>query len=441
MRRTIAVIPAYRPGNRLLSLLQDLLTELPELDGVRQAAGNAGADDGERSDSGPAACGEACGAIDGVVVVDDGSGEEYARIFEEAKSLGCHVVCHEANRGKGAAIRSGIREALLLYGKSIDVVTADADGQHLPQDILRVAGALRRENSAGPDIDVPLSEEGAEAGANEQSPVEPARARVGSDGGAEAAAKEQPPALVLGVRDLSGGAVPLRSRFGNGLMRMNFLLSTGIRCRDTQTGLRGIPAALLPLALDAEGERYEYEMDFLKKAVKRARLVEVPIETVYEQGNAGSHFRPIRDSLLFYQKPLRFMATAVASNAVDWALFLLFLRLFGISAFSSFGKGAASPGVMASTALARIGSGLFNFQANRLWSFQSRGRAGVQAVRYLVLFFANMLCSAAAVTGLTALGLPAAAGKAAADVTLFIVNYQLQKSWVFRREAPGEGRR
>ena len=92
-----------------------------------------------------------------------------------------------------------------------------------------------------------------------------------------------------------------------------FKFGTGIACSDTQTGLRGIPPRLVPLALSTEGDRYEYEMNFLVEAVKTAPLVMIPIETVYENGNAGSHFRPVRDSLLIYRDPLIRLGTGMAA--------------------------------------------------------------------------------------------------------------------------------
>ncbi len=77
------------------------------------------------------------------------------------------------------------------------VVTADADGQHAPEDIERVADVLAA----------------------------------------------QPEALVLGARSF-GDDVPLRSRFGNILTRGIMHALLGRKLTDTQTGLRGIPVAL-----------------------------------------------------------------------------------------------------------------------------------------------------------------------------------------------------
>lgn len=375
MGKRIVLIPAYKPEDKMLRLLESL----------REYQDAENENDRE---------------IDGVVVVDDGGQESFRALFEAAEAMGCHVVHHEVNRGKGAAIRTGLQAAMDFFGPDIHVVTADADGQHLPADIVRIARTLSEKNG-----------------------------------------KTAPrPALVLGVRDFSGKEVPARSMLGNRITAVFFRLSTGTACSDTQTGLRGIPAALLTLALETEGDRYEYEMNFLTEAVKNADLIQIPIETVYEEGNRTSHFRPVRDSLLIYRKPLRYAAAAAGSALVDWALFLVFMRCFGFSAFSSgigrtagasAGAGSAARAAGISAAAARICSGAFNFEVNRRWSFQSRGHAGREAARYLILFGANMLCGAFMVTAFSYTGLPAALGKLISDTVLFIANYHIQKRWVF----------
>ncbi len=392
MGKIIVLIPAYKPEDKMLQLLESLKEYQGTMNDAPKPAGQAG--------SGT----EGAADIDlDIVVVDDGGQEAYRDLFEKAKAMGCRVVHHEVNRGKGAAIRTGVQAAIDTFGTDVHVVTADADGQHLPKDIVRVARALTEKNG-----------------------------------------KDAPrPALVLGVRDFSGKDVPARSMLGNRITAAFFRLSTGTACGDTQTGLRGIPASLLQLALDTEGDRYEYEMNFLTEAVRIADLVQIPIETVYEEGNRTSHFRPVRDSLLIYKKPLRYAAAAGGSAVVDWALFLLLLKLFGVSAFSSAaagtagaaasaGAGAAAKAAGISAVGARIGSGIFNFEVNRRWSFQSKAHAGRAAARYLILFGANMACNAGMVTAFSYMGMPAALGKIIADVTLFIVNYYIQKHWVFR---------
>ena len=75
-----------------------------------------------------------------LLVVDDGSGQDYVGWFEEAAAIeGCTVLHHEVNRGKGAALRTAFAFVQDKMPWVKGIVTADADGQHLPEDILTCA--------------------------------------------------------------------------------------------------------------------------------------------------------------------------------------------------------------------------------------------------------------------------------------------------------------
>jgi glycosyltransferase involved in cell wall biosynthesis len=195
-----------------------------------------------------------------VVVVDDGSGNEWMELFSGLERMsGVHLVRHENNQGKGKALKSGFRYVRTALPGLKGVVTADADGQHRVEDIVRVGLALEH---------------------------------VGSG-------------AVLGARAFSG-EVPLRNKFGNLLTREVFALLTGARLSDTQSGLRGFSSELLPTLECIEGERYEYETTVLATLCRMGRKpVEVTIETIYLEGNRSSHFDPLRDSARIYAALLR----------------------------------------------------------------------------------------------------------------------------------------
>jgi len=313
-----------------------------------------------------------------LMVVDDGGGPAYAELFHQAEGLGGVVERHERNRGKGAAIKTALKAAVSQWGAGISCITADADGQHLTKDILAVAEALVR----------------------------------------------QPDSLVLGVRDFSGEDVPPRSKFGNRVTSVFFRMISGVACPDTQTGLRGIPAGLLDMALAEEGERYEYEMNFLMDAVHKASLCLIPIETVYEEQNRASHFRPVADSLRVYGRFVRFLLASLAGSVVDcvlFALFKLFLRL------------PQTETVILATVMARLCSGGVNFLLNRHFSFRSRMPVGREIFRYLVLFLGQMAASAVLVA-LLGYVLPALVAKVIVDTGLFFLSFRIQKNWVFAGE-------
>ena len=189
-----------------------------------------------------------------VILVDDGSGENYRRIFSTAKRF-ADVLVHETNMGKGKAIKTGLAYVKRHYPENTVVVTMDADGQHSVSDAVRVAEAAADETKS----------------------------------------------LVLGVRCF-GRDVPKRSRFGNTVTRFVFRAVTGLGVSDTQTGLRAFGSEQIPFMLGVDGERYEYEMNVLLKYAKgKIPIIEVKIATIYFDNNEGSHFGTFKDSFRIYR--------------------------------------------------------------------------------------------------------------------------------------------
>src|SRR5439155_8963512 len=78
-----------------------------------------------------------------VLVVDDGSGPGYADRFDRLEHIPkVHLLRHAINLGKGAALKTGINYFLCTFPQLAGVVTADADGQHTAEDVLRVGVSL-----------------------------------------------------------------------------------------------------------------------------------------------------------------------------------------------------------------------------------------------------------------------------------------------------------
>lgn len=197
-----------------------------------------------------------------IVIINDGSEEECSDIFETLSSrFQCDIVNHEKNMGKGAAIKTGIKYVSRIYPESSGIVTADGDGQHAAEDILRVAKALHQNQGS----------------------------------------------LILGSRDFSEKDVPFKSRWGNRITSIVFKLSTGKECPDTQTGLRGIPKELKEICLSVSGDRFEYEMNTLLEFVgHNIPLRHITIETIYLENNKSSHFNPVKDSIRIYSNILKY---------------------------------------------------------------------------------------------------------------------------------------
>ncbi|MEU7954119.1 glycosyltransferase family 2 protein [Micromonospora chalcea] len=202
-----------------------------------------------------------------VLVVDDGSGPAAAGVLRAARDRGAEVLRRRVNRGKGVVLRTGFRYAATRH-PGHDVTCVDADGQHRVEDVCRVAGRMRATG-----------------------------------------------AMTLGVRRFDG-EVPARSRFGNAATRVAFRLATGRDVRDTQTGLRAYPAGLLDWLVTVPGDRFEYEMDVLLRAVGAGLPVEqVDIATRYHADNAGSHFSALADSVRIYRPLVGFAAARLTGGA------------------------------------------------------------------------------------------------------------------------------
>lgn len=350
------LIPAYKPGNGLIDLVNQISHET------------------------------ACN----VVVVDDGSGAGYKPVFDAVRGVtGCHVISYETNGGKGYALKKGFQYCAEQFRHRQDfagVVTADADGQHILKDILKVGKALS------------LSDRH----------------------------------LVLGVRSF-GKDVPLRSKLGNNITIMVYRLGSGRKVTDTQTGLRGIPFRTLPAMIELEGDRYEYEMNMLM-GLKEMELevTEVPIETVYIDDNSSSHFNPLKDSIriysLIFKKAymLKYVLSSVAAFLVDYLISALLFGLFQVP-------------VEIAMIPARVVSSVFNFFVNKSFVFQNKestaGQYFLQTLGYFALVAFNLILIARPLTQLlVGWGISEYLALPIANITQFIISYLVQKLIIFRRK-------
>jgi glycosyltransferase involved in cell wall biosynthesis len=309
-----------------------------------------------------------------VLVVNDGSDKKHSPLFDELTRLpSVHVLRHAVNLGKGRALKTGTNYFLSELPELDGLVTADADGQHTPADIVRIAQVLLTSGER----------------------------------------------IVLGARTFSAG-VPLRSRFGNGLTRHIFAFVTGAKLADTQTGLRGFPRRLLPHLMILDGERYEYEMTVLAHVCRMGdKPVEVPIETVYLDGNRASHFDPIRDSMRIYFVLVRFYFSALVAAGIDFAGFSIAFALTG--------------NVLASIAVGRLSS-LVNFALNRRFVFHNRDSVQVVLWRYYALVAAIGPLSYLLIHALNRYAhWNVFAAKVVVDSLLSVVSFSVQRTFVFRR--------
>lgn len=345
------LIPSYEPNDSLLDLCKSL---------------------------------KASGITD-IIILDDGSGEAYNHIFEQAENdFECVVLHHEKNLGKGRALKDLFVYVLENKSDAIGCVTADSDGQHLTRDIIACRDALI----------------------------------------------EHPDSLIMGCRDFSIYGIPPKSLFGNSLTRKMFRLFVGMDISDTQTGLRGIPADFMKKLICVPGERFEFETNMLMESKGKFPIKEVTITTVYKDENRHTHFSPIKDSVriysIFFKYIFRFAASSLLSFVIDILLFTVLCRLFQNTAGVFY--------ITVATVGARIISSVCNYIINYKLVFKSKESFVSSSVKYYLLVVVIMMISALLTTlGVTFCGASSETiVKMIVDTGLFFVSYSIQKKIVFR---------
>lgn len=320
-----------------------------------------------------------------VAVVDDGSGPAYNAIFDALAGLpGCTVLRHPRNRGKGAALKTAIcwyRDSGAELG---GIITADCDGQHTVRDVLRLADAL----ALAPD------------------------------------------SLILGTRTFGPGTPP-KSAAGNRLISRAMDALYGIRLEDTQTGLRALPNRLLPALETLPGDRYEYELNMLIQANRMCvPFVTVPIETLYFDNNAGSHFRAVADTLriilLLCRCLVQYGLSSAASALVDVAFYGLMVKFV-------LDELPFAQRLTLAAAGARAISSIVNYSCNRRLPYVQNQRIFPTLLRYYILWACQLAVSIGLVWTLHIwLGVDELWTKLPVDLLLAAASYQVQMRWVFR---------
>lgn len=308
------VIPAYQPDANLLRLLNELHSRFINL------------------------------YIAPIVLINDGSGQDYDIVFSSCRSF-CHVIIgHKSNRGKGEALKSGFRYVLNNMPDALGAVTADADGQHNPASIK----VVMEEFMVHPDKLI--------LGTRSFDKKIHIKNNKNNKGGNKD-----------GNRDSNN--IPLRSKIGNIVTQKVLSCVTADKSTppliyDTQTGLRGYPLWLMKECLQFTEHGFDFEMRVLLTALNRELVSSVHIETIYVE-NHNSHFRPLYDSFKIYfvllNQLLRFTAVSLISFAVDITIFKLTTL-----AMSKFPFGVYIP---ISTVMARLVS-IFCKYKIRIYGFQ-----------------------------------------------------------------------
>jgi glycosyltransferase involved in cell wall biosynthesis len=203
--------------------------------------------------------------VDKVIVCDDGSSDNTA---QKAKDAGAHVIKHEKNLGKGAAMKT-----LFEYVKKNQadiIVTIDGDGQFLPEEI--------------PQLIIPILEKKAD--------------------------------IVIGYRFEDNEEMPAYRKFGNKMLDKMTNLATDLPFRDTQSGFRAYTKnAIEQIEFITNG--FGADSEILVSASKKGlKISERKVTVLYDTGNKTSTKNPVSHTtgvisslieLIALQKPLRYL--------------------------------------------------------------------------------------------------------------------------------------
>jgi len=317
-----------------------------------------------------------------VLIVDDGSSSKCQPVWRAVSSKAI-VLHHDQNMGKGAALKTAFTYISEDLPDVRHIVTADADGQHLPDDIKKIMFSIY--------ID--------------------------------------PTALVLGSRAFDG-PVPVKSKLGNSITRLVFSLVSGKKVGDTKTGLRGFERSLLPFMLSVSGDRYEYEMNVLLNAAEHhISITEVPIKTVYaDSSNSTTHFDAVKDSFKIYKTIFKFASVSFVSFLLDYGLFVLFV---------SVGKFLAVPYlIIGSNITARIGSAAFNYMLNSRFVYGSEQKTSDTLPKYIALAAGILAANSLILSFFTNIvGITPYIAKIMTEISLFIISFTVQSLLIFKNKS------
>ncbi len=234
MKNIAAIIPAYNPQQSFVTYVHQLLAT----------------------------------TITQIIIVNDGSDQKYAGIFDELKTIdNCRVLQHDLNVGKGGALKTAFAYAWAQKGRFQGVITLGAHGQHTLHDVKLVLTMTK----------------------------------VFSEG------------IVLGVRNFHSTDSTFASYWGNRATSLFFEMLFHRKLMDTQTGLRYISIKELPWLMEVKGDRFEYDTNMLITALKRkCPIFEVEIGQLRLKKNSVIQYDEVNNAstviakmLLNYLKPRR----------------------------------------------------------------------------------------------------------------------------------------
>lgn len=323
--KKIVLIPAYEPDDKLIELVKKLKCD--------------------------------------VIVVNDGSNKDYDKIFDEVKKY-AKVITYDVNKGKGYALKTGLKYIKDNYKNNYVIITMDCDGQHSINDLDKLYNY----------------------------------------------AKENKNTLVLGKR-LRGDNTPLRSYLGNSITKFIYKIVTKKDIYDTQTGYRAFSNELIDYHLNIPGNRYEYEMNTLLY-LNDIKIKEIEVETIYIENNKNSHFNGLKDSFRIYKQIIKFSSISIMSFLIDYIFYIFFNMLFNISLSNIF---------------ARVISATFNYSMNKRVVFNSKNSIYKSLPKYILLAIFILLFNTCILNLFVYFGLDKYISKIISELLSFVISFIIQK--------------
>lgn len=181
-----------------------------------------------------------------IIVVNDGATDNTQQLIDNYKNI--TKISYPKNKGKGYAIKKGFKKAIESGYEY--AITIDSDGQHCAKDISKFINACFVNQNA----------------------------------------------IIVGTRSVIEGKISRKSSFANNLSNFWFLVITGIKLDDTQSGFRLYPIKKMQHILTLT-RRYEFEIEIMVKASWQNIPIEsIPISVIYPPDNERiTHFRPVID--------------------------------------------------------------------------------------------------------------------------------------------------
>lgn len=344
IKKEALIIPSYEPTDKLIRLVEDLKKNFVH-----------------------------------IIVIDDGSGDKYKNIYISLEKMECIILKHTINMGKGRALKTAFNYYLTeLEKECLGVITLDSDGQHLPEDVDKIAKKL----------------------------------------------KENPDKLVMGTRNFKLDLVPLKSRIGNLLTVKIMKFLCNIKTKDTQTGLRALGNKNIQKILGIEGERFEYETNVLLELNNLdIETIDEEIETIYYEENKGTHFNPIKDSLKIYKIILKFIFSGATSAVFDIFIFWFLQKM--------------DMGIFVSNLCARFISSVLNFTLNKKLVFNSNKNLKSQLFSYYSLVLIMGLFSSTLIKYISYIGeiKNLVLIKLFVEVFLFFISFSIQNKFIFKKRS------